>query len=140
MLQSNKSYNGPLIRLNPNDNVLIAREPLTIGHQVSIDGAAIRLRAQVAAGHKVAARRIASGEPIRKYDTVIGVAARDIEPGDHVHTHNITLVDFARDPGFGLDVKPVDYVAPEQRATFDGIVRPDGRVATRNFVGIIASV
>ncbi|WP_321838991.1 UxaA family hydrolase [Paraburkholderia bannensis] len=140
MLQSNKSYNGPLIRLNQNDNVLIAREALTIGHQVSIEGEVIRLRAQVAAGHKVAARRIEAGEPIRKYDAVIGVAARDIEPGDHVHTHNIKLVDFDRDPGFGLDVKPVDYVAPEQRATFNGIVRPDGRVATRNFVGIIASV
>ena len=71
---------------------------------------------------------------------MIGVAARDIEAGEHVHTHNITLVDFERDPGFGLDVKPVDYVPESQRATFNGIVRPDGRVATRNFIGILASV
>ncbi|MEX3814417.1 UxaA family hydrolase [Paraburkholderia sp. BR13439] len=140
MLQPTKTFNGPLIRLNQNDNVLIARESLTIGRQITVANVTVRLRAQVAAGHKVAATYIAQGEPIRKYDTVIGVAARDIEAGEHVHTHNVALVDFDRDPGFGLDVKPVNYVPPGQRAMFAGIVRPDGRVATRNFIGILASV
>ncbi|MGF6962434.1 UxaA family hydrolase [Paraburkholderia youngii] len=140
MLQPTKTFNGPLIQLNQNDNVLIARESLTIGRQITVANVTVRLRAQVAAGHKVAATHIAQGEPIRKYDTVIGVAARDIEAGEHVHTHNVALVDFDRDPGFGLDVKPVNYVPPGQRAMFAGIVRPDGRVATRNFIGILASV
>ncbi|WP_163521238.1 UxaA family hydrolase, partial [Klebsiella michiganensis] len=70
----------------------------------------VRLRAQVPAGHKIAARRIAQGEAIRKYDTIIGRAARDIAAGEHVHTHNVELIDYARDPGFGLDVRPVDYI------------------------------
>ena len=130
----------PLIRLNAADNVLIARQALSIGQEISLAGASVRMRAQIAAGHKVAAHRIAKGTPIRKYDTVIGVAARDIEAGDHVHTHNIELIDFDRDPGFCLDVRPVAYVPEAERATFDGIVRADGRVATRNFIGILASV
>ena len=78
---------GPLIQLNAADNVLIAREGLSLGASLSINGATIRLRAQVPAGHKIAACRIAQGEAIRKYDTVIGCAARDIEAGEHVHTH-----------------------------------------------------
>lgn len=128
----------PLIRLHANDNVLIAREPLALGQPLALLG--VRARAQVQAGHKIAARRIAAGEPIRKYDAVIGVAARDIEAGDHVHSHNVTLVDFDRDPAFGADVRPVDYVAEAERVRFMGIVRPDGRVATRNFIGILSSV
>ena len=130
----------PLIRLNGADNVLIAREALSLGRQVQLGDTVVRMRAQVPAGHKIAARAIARGEAIRKYDTVIGRAARDIEAGDHVHTHNIELIDFERDPGFGLDVRPVDYVPQAERASFMGIVRPDGRVATRNFIGILASV
>ncbi|MGU7768752.1 UxaA family hydrolase [Burkholderia sp. MR1-5-21] len=140
MSQQHRADAGPLIRLHAADNVLIAREPLSLGHALTLDGVALRIRAQVPPGHKVAAAHIARGEPIRKYDTVIGRAARDIEPGDHVHTHNIELVDFASDPGFCVDVRPVDYVPAAERATFAGIVRRDGRVATRNFIGILASV
>ncbi|MDD0838193.1 altronate dehydratase family protein [Curvibacter sp. HBC61] len=129
---------SPLIRLHPNDNVLVARAPIALGqHLAEFD---LRTRAQVPAGHKIAARGIAAGERVRKYDTVIGAASRDIEAGEHVHGHNLTLVDEYRDPAFCQDVKPVDLLPPGQRATFMGIVRPDGRVATRNFIGLISSV
>ncbi len=129
---------GSLIRLHPADNVLVAKSPLALGQNLPELG--LRTRAQVPAGHKIAARRIAAGEPVRKFDTVIGSAARDIEPGDYVHTHNVVLVDFDRDPGFGLDVRPVDYLPAPQRARFMGYVREDGRVGTRNFIGILSSV
>ena len=128
----------PLIRLHPQDNVLIAREDLTLGQTIPSLG--LRVRAQVPAGHKIAACDLPEGTPVLKYNTVIGNAARAIEAGEHVHTHNLRLVDFERDPGFCLDVRPVDYVPVDQRATFMGIVRADGRVATRNFIGILGSV
>ncbi|MGO4580146.1 UxaA family hydrolase [Cupriavidus sp. 2TAF22] len=129
---------GCLIRLHANDNVLIARDALALGQ--SLPGLGLRVRAQVPAGHKIAACAIAKGTQIRKFDTVIGVAARDIEAGDHVHSHNLALVDFYRDPAFCEDVRPVDYVPEAERATFMGFVRPDGRVGTRNFIGILSSV
>jgi len=129
---------SPLIRLHANDNVLVARQPIGLGQELSEFG--LRMRAQVPAGHKIAAQRIAAGEPVKKYDTVIGAATRDIEAGEHVHSHNLEIIDFDRDPGFCEDVRPVDYVPEAERATFMGIVRPDGRVATRNFVGILSSV
>jgi altronate hydrolase len=132
------NHSSPLIRLHAADNVLVAREALALGQVLPDLG--LRLKAQVPAGHKIAARRIAAGELVKKYDTVIGVALRDIEPGEHVHGHNPALPDGHRDPAFGADVKPVAYLPEDQRARFLGIRRHDGRVATRNFIGIIASV
>ncbi|MDA8446675.1 UxaA family hydrolase [Paracidovorax valerianellae] len=129
---------SPLLHLHPNDNVLVAKSALAIGQ--SIPELGVRTRAQVPAGHKIAARRIAQGEAVKKYDTVIGVATRDLEPGDYVHSHNIELVDYYRDPAFGADVQPVDYVPEAEQATFEGFVREDGSVGTRNFIGILSSV
>ncbi len=128
----------PLILLHQNDNVLVAKAPLAIGQEAA--GFGIRVKAQVPAGHKIALRNIATGERILKYNTEIGVATRPIAAGEHVHGHNIALADFYHEPGFGEDVRPVDYLPPEQQARFMGYVRPDGRVGTRNFIGLFSSV
>ena len=133
-----KDFSRPFIRLSPDDNILIARVPLALGQRVDAEG--LTVKAQVPAGHKIAATAIAKGAPVRKYNTVIGFASRDIAPGEHVHDHNIAFVEFERDPEFGLDVRPVEYVPDGERATFMGIVRSDGTVATRNYVGIVSSV
>ncbi|AOY95267.1 galactonate dehydratase [Cupriavidus sp. USMAA2-4] len=135
-----KDLSRALIRLHARDNIVIARAPLALGQNVEVDGRVLRLRAQVPAGHKVAAEAIAAGTPVRKYDTVIGLAARAIAPGEHVHAHNLRFVEFEREPAFCTDVRPVDYVPEHARATFQGIVRADGRVGTRNYIGILSSV
>ena len=127
-----------LIRLHSQDNVLVAKSAVALGEVFS--DWQLKARAQVPAGHKIAARAIAQGERVLKYNTEIGVATRDIAAGEHVHSHNLALGEFHHDPAFGEDVRPVAYVPAEQRATFQGIVRPDGRVATRNFIGILSSV
>jgi altronate hydrolase len=140
MLEPGMGAKDPLIRLHRNDNVAIARELLEFGRQIRIDGSSVSMRARVTPGHKIAIVPIKAGDPVRKYNTIIGVAGRDISVGDHVHLHNLTLVDFSRDPGFCQDVRPIEYVPEVERATFMGIVRPDGRVSTRNFIGIFSSV
>jgi altronate hydrolase len=101
----------------------------------------VTVKGLIPPGHKVATRAIATGEPVRRYNQIIGFATRPIAPGEHVHTHNLGVGDnggdFARDYAFGADVKP----APARReATFMGIKRADGRVATRNYIGILSSV
>jgi altronate hydrolase len=129
---------SPLIRLHANDNVLVARRAIGLGEML-IDANA-RAQAQVPAGHKIAARAIAAGAVVKKYDTVIGVAAKAIAAGEHVHTHNLQFVEFSRATQFGADVRPVDFIPAAQQAHFMGIVRSDGQVATRNYIGIISSV
>ena len=123
-----------VIRLNPLDDVLIARQPLTEGLELP-EG--IRVREPIPAGHKVAARAISAGQPLRRYGQIIGFASRDIEAGQHVHVHNVAMGDFSRDYAFGVDAKGVKAPVEDR---FMGIVRADGRVATRNYIGILTSV
>ncbi len=124
------------IRLNPDDNVVVARIDLLPAAEIE----GIALRTPVPAGHKLATRQIAQGEPVRKYGQILGFATAAIQPGEHVHTHNLAMGDFARDYAFGIDARPTDYVPEKERATFHGIVRADGRVATRNYLGVLTTV
>src|SRR5258707_11445591 len=97
-----------------------------------------RSREGIQAGPKVESGTRAIGEPIRRYGQIIGFATAPITPGQHVHTQNCGMGDFAKDYAFGVDVTPTpNFDLP---ATFDGIRRPDGRVATRNYIGILTSV
>ncbi|MGG5289168.1 UxaA family hydrolase [Pseudomonas shirazensis] len=123
-----------VIRLNPLDNVLIARQALPEGFELS--GEAITVRQPIPSGHKVATERLEHGQPLRRYGQIIGFASQDIEPGDHVHVHNVQMGDFSRDYAFGVDARSL----PATEAVFQGIVRGDGRVATRNYIGILTSV
>ena len=128
---------GTIITLHAADNVAVARTDIALGATVA---AGIRSRAQIPAGHKLATRAIAAGEAILKYNTVIGLAARAIAPGEHVHTHNLSFVEFDRAPNFGADVSLVPILEEDHQARFLGIVRQSGAVATRNYIGIISSV
>ena len=124
------------IRIHPNDDVVIARRQLVSG--TALEGEGVVVSGLVPAGHKVAVRAIAAGQPVRRYNQIIGNATRDIAPGQHVHSHNLAFSHFARDYAIGQDAQPTAYVA--QPAQFMGIVRADGRVATRNYIGILTSV
>src|SRR3954465_11792953 len=124
------------VQLHAADNVLVATRDLQAGDS---DGGLV-VRASVPRGHKVALAPIAEGEPVRKYNQIIGFATAPIEPGDHVHTHNVGFQAFERDYAFGVDVVPTRFVPGGERATFQGIVRGNGRVATRNYIGILTSV
>lgn len=124
------------VRLHKDDDVVIARSQLVGGTVLSGEG--VKVSGLIPAGHKVAAKRIEQGQPVKRYGQIIGFASRTIVPGEHVHTHNLAMGEFARDYAFCADAKPT--VPAKNPATFDGIVRPDGRVATRNYIGILTSV
>ncbi len=49
----------------------------------------IKVRDPIAFGHKFALQRINVGQNIIKYGEVIGKATATIEPGEHVHIHNV---------------------------------------------------
>jgi altronate hydrolase len=124
------------IRLHPSDDVVIARQQLVGGTKLLDED--VTVVGLVPPGHKVATRAIAAGQPVKRYNQIIGFASRAIAPGEHVHLHNLEMRTFDRDYAFGADVKPTQFVAAP--ATFQGIVRADGRVATRNYIGILSTV
>src|SRR5689334_3669974 len=123
------------IRLHPDDGVLIARALLQPGTPL-LNGIAAADR--IPPGHKVAIRPHEAGEPVRRYGQIIGFATQAIAPGQHVHVHNIGMGEFAKDYAYGQDAKPTEYA--REPAAFQGIRRPNGQVATRNYIGILTSV
>ena len=83
---------------------------------------------------------MAPGEPLRKYDQIIGFASGAIAPGDHVHTHNVNMKDFTRDYAAGSEARDTAYVRAAKRARFMGYKRAHGKVGTRNYIGVLSTV
>jgi len=129
-----------VLRLGEDDMVGIARRLIPAGDTFVVDGCELTAVTEVPAAHKVALRDIAPGEAVRKYGQIIGAATEDIAVGAHVHTHNLAMTDFARTAESGPAVHAVEVLPVHQQATFQGIVRPDGRIATRNYIGIMTTV
>ncbi|MBL9034430.1 MAG: UxaA family hydrolase, partial [Rhodospirillaceae bacterium] len=129
---------GLTIRLHPADNVVVASQAISGGSVIPGEG--VTTASAVPAGHKIATAPIASGAFVRKYNQIIGVATADIAPGQHVHVQNCAMSEFERDYAFCADAHPTAYFTGKDRATFQGIVRADGRVATRNYIGVMTTV
>ncbi|MGE8686554.1 MAG: UxaA family hydrolase [Achromobacter sp.] len=125
-----------VIRLHPQDDVVVVLDQMIAGTPVASEG--VTVAGLIPPGHKMATRSIAQGEAVRRYGQIIGFATQPIRPGQHVHTHNLSIGDFARDYAHAADARPTAMAA--EPATFQGIVRADGRVATRNYIGILTSV
>jgi altronate hydrolase len=127
-----------IIRLHPNDNVVVV-----MGHLApssTVEAGHIVIQQSIPPGHKVATEMIPQGAFIRKYGHPIGIASRDIQSGEHVHTHNVDMWEAAHDSAFPSDAESLDAVFHSDQAMFQGIVRDDGRVATRNYIGVLPSV
>src|SRR5919205_987448 len=126
------------VRLSPVDNTVVARVDILPNTELAGEG--VRTAQRVPAGHKVATRPIAKGEPIRKFGQIIGFATTDIGPGEHVHVQNCAMGDFARDYATGSDVRNVEMVPEGQRPSFQGYLRQNGKAGTRNYIGILSTV
>jgi altronate hydrolase len=128
---------GPFLQLHPGDNIAVARAEVPAGTEVA---ERFTTRAVIPAGHKVALKPILRDQPVLKYDVTIGFASQDIAAGDYVHNHNMRFEDVRHDYAYGVDYRPTELLSLAQRASFQGIIRADGRVATRNYIGIVSTV
>ncbi len=118
---------------SPSDSVATAVAAVDAGSHVV--GGVVATEA-IAAGHKIALRAHRAGEPVIKLGQAIGVANADIAAGAHVHVQNLRFVG-----GADRGVMGSRIAQPTERpATFEGFVRADGRVGTRNYIGVLTSV
>jgi altronate hydrolase len=83
---------------------------------------------------------IAQGAPVRKLGQIIGNATRPIVPGQHIHVHNVEFRSSAAAHDIGAHRSNLPVLPETQAATFEGIVRADGSVATRNYIGVLTTV
>lgn len=127
------------LRLHADDDVVVATRDLQSGTVLTGPRGALTVRQSVPRGHKLAVRPVGEREPVRKYGQVIGWATAAIEPGDHVHTHNLGMghAEHDHEPP---DSRVVLAPPPGPRPTFQGYRRADGRAGTRNYVAVLTSV
>ncbi|MFN8829791.1 MAG: UxaA family hydrolase [Labrys sp. (in: a-proteobacteria)] len=125
------------LRLHASDNVVVAVDAVDQGSATSEGVAALQ---RVPKGHKMATVAIAKDQPILKFGQIIGFASTDIAPGSWVHEHNVGVHDFARDYAFAEGAQPEDILPVDQQATFQGYRRANGKVGTRNYIGVLTSV
>ncbi len=132
-----KDMSGPAVRLHTNDNVVVARHQIASGVSAA-DG--LVTTETITSGYKIAAQDIKQGDAVRKYNVIIGYADSDIAKGSMLRNHNVQFHEADKDYAFCKDYRPVDMLAEKDRAHFQGFVRDDGRVGTRNFIAIVATV
>ncbi|EPX75720.1 UxaA family hydrolase [Salipiger mucosus] len=135
-MSARDNYVSPLIRLNADDNVAVARARIDPQEFGEVDG--IAPLAPIPRGHKMALRAISEGEAVVKYGQVIGFATQGIAAGEHVHLQNMGIGEFMRDHAFCTDARALPPI--EQQAQFMGYRRADGRVGTRNYIVVLSSV
>lgn len=129
---------NPII-LNPADNVAILPERVAAG-SVPL-GVGAPLASAVAGGHKIARRLIPQGMEVLKFGQVIGHATTDIPLGAQVHVHNCAFSDHDRNYQIGADLAAAKAAVPSlPMRTFKGYRRSDGRVGTRNYIALCATV
>jgi altronate hydrolase len=126
-----------VLKLNDADDVAIARNALAAGTTLDEVGGLVA-RSDIPAAHKIALHPIGVGDAVRRYGQIIGFATHPIAPGEHVHTHNVSIGEFDRDYAFSTEIKAVDKAV--EPLTFQGFRRADGRVATRNYIGVVSTV
>ncbi len=125
-----------MVRLHSQDNIVVAVDAVGKGastaEAVAID--------KIMKGHKMATVDVAKDQPIRKFGQIIGFASKDIAKGEWVHEHNVAMHEFARDYAFAKDARAEAVLPLAEQATFQGYRRANGKVGTRNYIGIMTSV
>ena len=126
------------IHLHASDNVAVARVQLAPNTRLRIDGVDVTVKDAVPAGHKIALRPIEAGEIVLRYGQNIGRAKERIEPGQHIHVHNLGYRETEFDYEYPSGERAVP-APPANMPTFMGFPREDGRVGTRNYIAVVAA-
>lgn len=127
-----------VVYLHPSDNICVAARNLDAGTRITVEGQSIELPKAIRIGHKIAVRPIGPQDAVRKYGQIIGFATADTQPGDHVHSHNLAVGEFDRDPASATQIPPPP--TPILDRTFQGYRRDSGKAGTRNYIAIISTV
>ncbi|MFL6721611.1 MAG: UxaA family hydrolase, partial [Sphingomonas sp.] len=130
---------GPLLHLDPRDDVAVALRALTRGERFEVAGRQIEVREDIPNGHKVALCDMPAGETVRKFGWAIGELTAAVVAGGHVHTHNLRT-QLSGVEGYSYAPAATEPLGMAETQSFDGYRRADGRVGTRNEIWILPTV
>ncbi|MBB5753586.1 UxaA family hydrolase [Prosthecomicrobium pneumaticum] len=131
-----RSSTPRVLRLHADDNVIVAIDTIMPGGVAE----GVTASERIPKGHKMAVRGIPEGGPVLKFGQIIGFAKAGIAPGAWIHEHNCGMHDFDRDYRFAEGARDDGLVPEAERRTFEGYRRSNGKVGTRNYIGILTSV
>ena len=95
---------------------------------------------KVPQGHKVALVDLAAGDPVRRYNVVIGRAARAIPAGSWVHERLLEMPEARSLEGLPIATVRPPPLPPLEGYTFEGYRNADGSVGSRNILAITTTV
>jgi len=124
------------IQLHPSDNVFIMLSDVKAGEV--LEGTNIHLGSNTPRGHKVASVPLAKGVEVIRYGQVIGKTTDAVEAGEHIHSHNLGMSEHDASEQIQSAASVLPDADPSR--TFQGYVRRNGQVGTRNYIGILTSV
>jgi altronate hydrolase len=130
---------GPVVVLDPRDNVAVAVSPLQAGDVIETGRGSLHSREPIAPGHKISLRPISGGEQVIKYGEAIGRASEDITEGTWVHVHNLVSEFDGSAYEYATRTPATEYFSTTKAGTFLGYKRKNGDVGTRNYVAVIAT-
>jgi altronate hydrolase len=129
-----------VLKIHPNDNVIVALTDLVKGETVELDGLNYTLQEDIAAKHKFAMVDFVLGSEIKMYDVLVGKANQPILKGGSINIFNVKHAVNT----FEVRDNHADWQAPDlskfEGRTFNGFHRPDGSVGTANYWLVIPLV
>jgi galactarate dehydratase len=129
---------GPkILILSENDDVAVAVNDIAKG--TTLHDCGITTRKTIPRGHKVALKGLAIGDVVRKYGQIIGCAAAEIAPGEHIHDHNLTLEGVTARMK-SLPKSPATLEIEGLPEEFSGYNRKNGLTGTRNYIALVSTV
>ena len=129
-----------VLKIHPDDSVLVALADLEPGEQVPNEGTLVPVTEAIPAKHKLTINELAPGDPITMYGVLVGKAKQAIQAGGRLTTFNVQHATNSYDLGSEASTWTAPAVDHWQDQTFMGYHRSDGRVGTANYWLVIPLV
>lgn len=126
------------IVVDPKDNVAVVKTATAKGLELLLpSGLSVVINNEVPPGHRFAIKDIPAGAFVTQFGQPIGTSLGIAAGAQITHDNMSDDVPVVRDLPEDLHNPPPDYFPLDQRPTFMGFRRADGRVGTRNYVLIV---
>ena len=128
-----------VIRPERDNLAVVTADSLEPGTELRYRDQVLGISGRALRGQSFALTRIAQGAPYITLGDPIGIASRDVQPGEPIDATNL------EDRLPKIPVRYRDNALPNATdpdlagLMFDGYVRPDGTVGVRNYVGVVTS-
>ena len=139
MSTSSTTVTPVLIQMHPNDNVAVIGNDGGLAAGTCLPNG-LTLVERIPQGHKVALVAMAAGDPVRRYNVVIGFTRDALPAGGWVNEHRLDMPAAPALDDLAIPPLSVTTLEPLEGYTFEGFRNPDGSVGTRNILAISSTV